>query len=483
MNVQVIVTLLSRLLAGGAVLLSLPAAMALYYGESPAPFLYTALLPLLFLFPFYRNKKRQITRLTIRESLAITALSWMLFSMLYAVPYGAGGGLGLLDSWVESVSGLTGTGATVIGDLDAMPRSLLFFRSLSHWIGGLGIIVVFIALFPPSGRNMASLVEEESTGVSTYRPIPRMKDMARALLAVYVALTVLSGLVYFLLGMTPFDAVNHAFSTIATGGFSTHNDSIGYYHNPVMNLAITFFMILGAANFGLYVASWKQGCSVFYRNKEFQLFLALLVAGTALISLNLILQGMETPGKALEDALFTATSVATTTGFVTADFDQWPAFSQGILLLLMFFGGSGGSTSGGLKIIRLLILGKALGIFLRERIHPGEIIPLRVGKELYRSHTVAGVLAFILLYISFIGLFTLLLLLEGQMSLAEALGLSLATMSNTGPALGMFGATCNWTAMTPLTKIIVSAAMLLGRLETITVLALCLPSFWTRSKW
>lgn len=482
MNIHAVFTLLARLLLWGGMLLILPLIVAIYYGESLTPFLWTMILA--FLPAVILHRRRHVEpRLTIKDSIAVTALAWISVSFIYLFPYVWSGVLTPLSAWTESVSGLTGTGATVFADLNQVPKSLLFFRSLTHWIGGLGIIVVFMALFPPSGKEMTPMMSEESTGPTSYRTVPRIKEMAKALFKVYFCLTVLAGLIFFLLGMTPFDAINHSMSAIATGGFSTHNESVAYYNNGWLKIAILFFMVISAANFGLYVAAWKKDRWILFKDREFRVFLLLWIGASLLIFLNLTMSGILSGEKALIEAFFTSGSVASTTGFVSADFDNWPAFSRFLLLLLMIIGGCGGSTSGGLKATRLILLVESVYMTLRQRIHPEEVRMIKIGDTTYRTNTLLPIFGFFFFYIGAIFICALLLTIDGYISISDALGLSIAAMSNTGPALGQFGATCNWADMSAYTKIIISIAMLLGRLESFTLLAICFPSFWKKSRW
>ena len=266
MNIKIIYSMLSRVLAASGAALLLPLLLSLYERGPILPFLVPMLLSAA-LSLFLKRKGAAIENsLTPREGTAITALSWIAVSLLYALPYGVSGSLSPLDSLVESISGLTGTGATVFPDLTRVPASLLFFRSLTHWLGGLGIIVFFVALFPQAGRGTVRMMQTESTGPTSSKALPRIRETARALFAVYAVFTSVCFLAYLLCGLSPLDALNHAFSTIATGGFSTRNESIAYYHDARLEMVIAFFMIISSANFGIYVEAWKRGVSVIWKD-------------------------------------------------------------------------------------------------------------------------------------------------------------------------------------------------------------------------
>ena len=328
MNTTVVSALIAKLTAGCGLVLLLPLLTALFGEEPVLPFIYSmALCFLLSAFLRYKGKKKVIN-LNPRDGLAVTALSWICISILYLFPYFLSGLLSPLDALVESISGLTGTGATVFSDLTVLPKSILFFRSLTHWLGGLGIIVIFVALFPQAGKGSARMIDAESTGPYSSRAVPRIKEMAKALFAVYLLFTVSAALIYTLLGMNFFDAVNHAFSTIATGGFSTKNESIAFYGSTPLKLSVIFFMVISSANFGIYVAAWKRGIRVLWENTEFKVYLSIVAAATILISLNLMLEsGLYAPSALLE-ALFTSASLSSTTGFISYDFETWPHFSK-----------------------------------------------------------------------------------------------------------------------------------------------------------
>lgn len=482
MNPSVVSALLARLIAGCGIVLTLPILAALFHGESILPF-FLSMAICFSLSAFLRYKsKRKIINLNPRDGLAVTVLAWVVISILYLFPYCLSGALSPLDSLVESISGLTGTGATVFADLTALPKSILFFRSLTHWLGGLGIIVIFVALFPQAGKGSARMIDAESTGPYSSRAVPRIKEMAKALFAVYLIFTVVAAVIYAILGMTVFDAVNHAFSTIATGGFATHNESIAFYDSVPLKLAIIFFMVISSANFGLYVAAWKRGLRVLQDDTEFKVYLSIVTATATLISLNLIFENGLASSTAVLEALFTSASLSSTTGFISADFDAWPRFSQFLLLLLMFIGGCGGSTSGGLKVTRIILLFKSMSAILRQKLHPQAVIRTRAGGENFTESMLLQVFCFFFVYTVSIFLWTALITLSGA-DIPDALGLSIATMSNAGPALGQFGATCNWSSMPDLTKIIVALSMLMGRLESFTLLLLFLPSFWRKNGW
>lgn len=482
MNIQIIYSMLSRVLAASGAALLLPLLLSLYERGPILPFLAPMLLSAA-LSLFLKRKGAAIeSSLTPREGTAITALSWIAVSLLYALPYWVSGSLSPLDSLVESISGLTGTGATVFTDLTCVPESLLFFRSLTHWLGGLGIIVFFVALFPQAGRGTVRMMQTESTGPTSSKALPRIRETARALFAVYAVFTSVCFLSYLLCGLSPLDALNHAFSTIATGGFSTRNESIAYYHDARLEMVIAFFMIISSANFGIYVEAWKRGVSVIWKDTEFRTYLSIVAIATVLMTLSLVLQGDASLLPALRETFFHAASISSTTGFVAADFDRWPDFCRFLLLLLILVGGCGGSTAGGMKVIRFILLGKSIFSLLKLHLHPRAVQAVSAGENRYSSDVLYRVLCFFFLYIMLAFLWAAIMMFDG-LAFLDALGVSFSTMGSVGPAFGQFGATQTYAALPTLSKMLVCLSMLFGRLESITLMCIFIPSFWKRSGW
>lgn len=482
MNRTIIFAMLSKILLGSGTLLIIPLLLAFCYGGSSSPFLLPMASAFLLSFFFRKKKVSPNASLTPREGTAITALSWIFISLLYAMPYVFSGILNPLDGLVESISGLTGTGATVINDLTVLSPALLFFRGLTHWLGGLGIMVIFVALFPQAGRGTTKMVNAESTGPTVSKTLPKIKETAMALLAIYAIFTAAAALSYWLWGMGWLEAVNHAMSTIATGGFSTRNESIMYYESPSLEMIIIFFMVISSANFGMYVEAWKRGFSVILRDTEFKVYLAMVTAATLLMTLSLYHESVLDLVPALRESLFQAASLSSTTGFISSDFDQWPSFTKFIILLLIIIGGCGGSTAGGLKVIRLILLFKSFSALLKLHIHPQAVLQMKVGRESFSQNTVFQVLSFFFIYMALAALWAALMMMDG-LQFIDAIGVSFSTMSNAGPAFGAFGATCTYAGLPDFSKAVVCLSMLFGRLESVTLLAVFLPSFWKRSGW
>lgn len=482
MNRFIIEGMLARLLLYAGLVLLIPLALSLIFGGSIIAFLLPLLISVGLYYFLNRNKAPLNAGLTPRESTAITVLSWLSVSLLYTLPYMLSGYLSPLDSFVESISGLTGTGATVIEHLEYMPVSFLFFRSLTEWLGGLGIIVIFVALFPQAGRSMTRMVNLESTGVSSSKALPRIKDTARSLFTVYFFLTLIAIAVLWIWGMNTLDAINYGMSVISTGGYSIQGESIAYFKSGTLEIILIFFMVLSAANYGIYVEAWKRGPKVILKDTEFRVYLALTAAGALLIAFACIFQGHMDILTSLREAFFHAASSSSTTCFFAADYDQWPALAKYVILLLFMVGGCGGSTAGGLKVIRIILLFKCFSALLKLHLHPRAVVHMTVKREQFSLNTVLQTLAFFFIYMSLSALWAACFMMDGQ-DFIDSIGLAFATMSNAGPAFGQFGPTATYQALPPFSKIIACCSMLFGRLESITLLAVFIPGFWRKSGW
>jgi len=428
----------------------------------------------------YRTGKLETEQLSVREGIAITGCGWIIVTLLGMLPFVAGGYLGPLDSVFESISGFTGTGATVIDHLENLPQSILFWRTMTHWLGGLGIIVIFLAILPQSGHGTVHMYNAEMNGPAPERVLPRLREMAWVLFLIYCGFTLMATVVYLLLGMDFMEAINHSFSTIATGGFSTYDNNAIHFNNPVIEGWMTFFMIISGVNFGLYYRAYKDGIRVFWKNSEFKGYVTVLLTATALITLNLM-SGMDYDlGKSLRYASFQTASIATT-GFVSDDFDIWPSFSKYLLLLLMICGGCSGSTAGGLKISRLVMLLKLSYATVWQQFHPQMVSSIKMNGVEVNETTTNRVCLFFFIYMMFIVFWALLLTADG-ISMFDAIGISISTMGSVGPGFGIVGATCTYSGLSDFSKSILCFSMLLGRLEMFTLLVMLSPGFWKNKK-
>jgi trk system potassium uptake protein TrkH len=419
------------------------------------------------------------TMIRARDALATVGIGWLLVGAFGAIPYLLEGALTHpADAFFESASGFTTTGATVIPDVEILSRSLLWWRSLTQWMGGVGIVVLFIAVFPHLGVGASHLFRSETTGPITERLRPKLRHTSRLLWYIYVGLTGACATLLIVAGMEPFDAICHAFTTLATGGFSTKNASIAAYSSISIELIILLFMFLAGINFGLYYRAASGQPGELWRDAEFRTYTAVVVVATVLVTAAILPQ-KETLGHALRYSVFQVVSLQTATGHASDDFDRYPEFARLLLLSLMFVGGSAGSTAGGIKVIRILVLGRALVNQLVKSFQPSAVLAVRVGQAALDSGTVKSISVF---FAAFLGVFlfgTLLLTMMG-LDIISAASAAVACQSNVGPGLGTVGPTKNFAAVPHAGKMILSFMMIAGRLEIMTVLALLVPAFWRR---
>lgn len=485
MNLRVVAYLVGKICYCLSLVLIIPLFMGIYYGELVVKdFLYTFLLTmglgqLLKLW----GSKGDIQDVTIREGIAIVGFTWFLSAFFCAVPFYVHGILDVNSAFFESMSGLTTTGATVIKDLEVLPRSLLFWRSMTHWIGGIGIIVLFVALLPQLGNSAFNMVNAEVSGFSSSRIKPRIRSTAITLLYIYVGMTALCCVALMFVGMNWYDAINHAFSAIATGGFSTYNDSVTHFNSVSIEIVLSIFMILAGANFTLYYDFFQSGFRSFKKDVEFKAYIGYLVFLTVFITLNITYVNGYDFLTALRHASFQVTSFASTTGYVSHNYDVWPSFSKFLLAVTYIVGGCAGSTAGGIKVCRFVVLLKTVGAEMRRALHPNMLLDVYYGGKRLEIPTILNISRFFFLYIF------IMVILSGVASLGgmpfdESIFGVASCISSVGPAFGSIGATGNFADLHPLAKFAMAMAMLLGRLELFTVLALLRKDYWRRTnRW
>lgn len=442
------------------------------------------------------------TRFGRREALLLVAASWFGGAFLSAIPYLIYAHIGELPGTehpfrepvncvFESMSGLTTTGATVLTQIDRMPRSILLWRALTHWLGGLGIVVLFVAVLPSMGIEGKRLFRVEAPGPAPEGVRPHIREAARTLWLIYVGITVLQILALRIAGMDVFNSVCHTFATLATGGFSTHNSSLGGFHsNLAIDIIVLFFMVCAGVNFGLYYHLIRGHFRVVYRDSELRLYLAIMLLVTGAVTFTIAkLPITLTTGETLEpswieaarQSAVTTVSMQTTTGFCTSDFNLWPFAAKALLLMVMFVGGCAGSTGGGIKVIRILIAFKVMVSELERVFRPNVVRPLKVGQVAiapeFRLATLAYVFGLILLFGAGAGLMKL-FEPAGTIDMTTAASASVATLCNIGPGLAKVGAVENYAWFTTPSKCVMIVLMALGRLEVFAILVLFSPRFW-----
>jgi trk system potassium uptake protein TrkH len=416
-----------------------------------------------------------------REGLGVVALGWGLAAVLGGLPYLFSGALTHpVDAFFESMSGFTTTGSTVLRDIEAVPKSILFWRDFTQWLGGIGIIVLFIAILPQMGVGARHMFRSEIPGTDKEGMSPRIKDTAVTLLWIYITLTVVEMLVLRGFGMTYFDASCHALGTMATGGFSPRNGSIADYPSLAIHITIMVFMFLAGTNFGLFFFVVRGRVKTLFKDPEWRVYVGILAVTTAVLGWDLYRSSAIVPaGAALRHALFQTLSINTTTGFVTWDFDQWSPFAKFMLVCLMFIGGSAGSTAGGMKVMRVLVLVKLAYQAIYHWFRPHAIITPRVGGRPVRDETSRDVLGYFVLFMLLFVAGSLAMTMLGLDMVSATTGV-LTALANVGPGLGALGAVESFADVPVLGKLLLSFYMLLGRLEIFTVMVLVVPAFWRR---
>jgi trk system potassium uptake protein TrkH len=417
--------------------------------------------------------------LNLREGLAVVGLSWIAITLAGSLPF-------ILTrsashpvlALFESVSGFTTTGASIFPDVDGLPASILLWRSLSQWLGGMGIIVLGVAILPLVGMGGAQLFQAEASGITTERLQPRIAGTARRLWAVYAALTGAVALAFVLAGMSWFDGVNHAMTALATGGFSTRTASFGGFGAAVQWVAIVA-MFVGGVNFTLHARMADGRWNAWFADTEWRWYAAIAVLTVVAVGATIVPQAGWS-GVAVRDTVFNVTSIATTTGYATADFGQWSAFTHVIIIGLMFTGGCAGSTAGGVKVVRLVVVARHMLVEIKRVLHPRGVFVTKLGRVPVRDHVVAAILAYLALYMATHAAGTLALTALGQ-DFLTAVSASVSCMSSVGPGLGAVGPTSHYAHVGGPAQLVLMALMLLGRLEFYTLLVLIFPGTWRRA--
>ena len=418
-----------------------------------------------------------------RDVYLSVTLAWTLAAVLGGTPFLVEGTFhSLLDSSFEAMSGFTTTGATLLSDIEAQTPSILFWRSMTHWLGGIGIVVLFVAVAPLLGVGAARLLGAEMSGLTQPRLTPRIADTAKALVVIYLAISLAETVALLLAGMPLYDAVIHMFGTVATGGFSNKTASVGFYDSLAIEAIIGFFMVASGVSFSLYYLLYAGRRLDAMLDRELLAYLGIIAAASLFVWGILVLGGDygDSWGRALRDSAFTVSSVITTTGFITADFDRWDTAAQITLVLLMFIGGCAGSTAGGIKVIRILIVFRTILQDVFRMIHPRAVTPLQIGPRIVPETVRIAVLGLFAAWIGVFGIATFIVALQKDLTPLSSATAVATTLNDVGPGLGQVGATESFEIVNPLGRFVLTVCMRLGRLEIFTVLALLSPAFWRR---
>ncbi len=490
MNLKAIFNVIGVLLVLLSGLLLIPIGLALYFRTPALPghmspleaFSMTFAASLATGVAMWRLLPSGIEKLRDREGFAIVALSWLAIAFFGAFPFVLTGVCPhFIDAFFESMSGFTTTGASILTDIDTAPKEVLFWRNLTQWIGGMGIILLSLAIFPILGIGSSQLFKAEIPGGSTVeRMQPRLAETAKILWKTYIVLTCLEIVFLYFGGVGLFDAVCHTFSTVATGGFSPHNKSIGYFNSSYVESVVILFMFLGGVNFALHFHLVSRNFSTVFSNPEFRVYCSMIAVCILLVTWGLMeTNTKDDPGEAFRSAAFTVMSINTTTGFMTDDFNEWPDFLRVLILGIMMVGGCSGSTSGSLKVIRFIILFKVIMREFQKLIHPRAIFHIKVSGKTVAPDDLTNVVALTFLFLGISFLSCMLLSFMGT-DLTTSFSASIATLFNIGPGLGGVGPTGNYAELPTLGKVITISWMLMGRLEVFGVMLIFFPTTWKK---
>ncbi len=482
MNYRSVIKVLGFLLLVTSACLVLPALVSLAYRETDWPYFLAATGIGVLLGGGTLLVLRDAPDLRVREGFAVVAFGWICVGLLGALPFWLSGQVpSFTDAAFESISGFTTTGASILTDIEGCSHGMLFWRAMTHWLGGMGIVLLALAILPLLGVGGMQLFRAEVPGPVAERLTPRIRETAKILWGVYVLLTAAEILALLLAGMGLFDAVCHSFATMATGGFSNHNSSVGGYASPAVEWVIIVFMFLAGANFSLHFLALKGKWRVYFRDEEFKFYGTIILVCTSMIMATLVpIHFYPHWGEAFRRSLFQVVSILTTTGFGTADYLIWPPLAHGLLLVLMAVGGCAGSTGGGIKVMRVLILLKHAKLELRKMLHPRGVFTLWFNGRAISSSLQTNVLGFFLLYMMvYVG--GVLILTMGGRDLVTSVGATAATLGNIGPGLGLVGPASNYSTLLDWEKWLLVMFMVIGRLELFTVLVLFLPGAWRKS--
>ena len=484
-NTRMVFRTMGALLLIEAVFMTLALGVSLWYGEADSDvFLFSTIVTLLAGVIGLLIGRRAESRMGEREGYLIVAMVWVVFSTFGLLPYYLSGQVpSFTDAWFESMSGFTTTGATIIPDLEVITHGLLFWRSLTQWIGGMGIIVLSIAILPIFGLNGMQLYAAEVSGLTYEKVSPRIADTAKMMWSIYVLLTITEVAALWLCGMDVFDAVCHSFSTIATGGFSTHNNSLEYYDSAAIHYTVTFFMFISGINFVLLIYLLRGKARNFFQDEELRWYSVAVLVFAVMLTVGLYIARPGWTGlhmeRAFRDSIFTVISAMTSTGYTISDYMYWPVVAWVVIFFLMLTGACAGSTAGGIKWVRLAIIMKNGVAEFQRRIHPNAIIPVKLNEKNVPQQTINNIMAFLIFYI-FIIVVTVIIFSATGVNFDESIGAAVSAIGNVGISIGQFGPAGTYAEFPVVAKWVMSFVMLIGRLEIFTVLLLFTRALWRK---
>jgi trk system potassium uptake protein len=482
-NIQAILRIWGLLLLINAAFLLVPVPFTIYYKEGDLPaFLFSAFInALLGAILFISTRKITNKDLRRKDGFLVVASGWFILSIFGSLPFLVSGAIpDISNALFETISGYTTTGATILTDIEALPKGILLWRSLTQWIGGMGIIVLAVAILPLLGVGGMQLFVAEAPGISPDKLTPRIKETAKRLWYIYLGLTLLQTVLMMAGGMNLYEAFATSLSTLSTGGFSPKNASIGHFDSGYIQYVVIVFMFLGGVSFTLIYFGIKRNFSRIFQNEEFKVYTLFVIGLTLFVSIVLFTKVGYDVEKAFRMAAFQVIAIITTTGFATDDFTAWTPLLTMVFFFLLFSGGSAGSTSGGIKFVRHILLGKNTILEFKRQLHPSAIIPVRLNGKSVPREVISNVLAFIIIYFTAVGIGTLLLAISG-LDFESALSAVASSVGNVGPGLGTVGPSGNFNHLSDFSKWVLSFCMIIGRLELITVIIIFTPNFWARN--
>lgn len=481
MNYEMMAYVLMNIAKVEGFLMFIPAIVSLVYGEKDVAIrIFEIAVVLVLVGKIFTRKKPSKSELFIKDGLLIVGLAWIIFSVIGAMPYYLTGSItSIVDAFFETVSGFTTTGSTILTDIESLPMGILFWRSFTHWIGGMGVLVFVMAIIPLSGGNTMNIMKAEVPGPTVDKLVPKTKQSAKILYLIYIAMTALEVILLMLGGMPFIDSLTNSFSTAGTGGFCMKADSIGFYDSAYIDGVVTVFMILFGINFNLFYLVLLKNFKRIFKSEELRTYIKIIAVAIALITWNI--QGMYGGVlKSFRYASFQVATIITTTGFMTADFNLWPTFSKAILLSLMIIGACAGSTGGGVKVSRVLITFKYIKSEIKKVIHPRSISNITMDEKLIDDTMTKNVSAYLLIYLIIMAVSFILITLN-EFDIETSLTSVVTCLNNVGPGLGnLVGPTGNFSTFSPFSKLVLTLDMLLGRLEIFPILFLFSPRIFKR---
>ena len=471
MNKRMVYYILGKMLGVEAILLLLPALTGVIYNEPSTKYFFITMAILVLIYLIIGRKRPEITTIYAKEGLVIVSLAWILWSLFGALPFYLSGSIpNFVDAFFETVSGFTTTGSTILTDVESLPKCMLFWRSFTHWVGGMGVLVFVMVLTTLDKKNSMYLMRAEVPGPEKDKLLPKMASTARILYAMYFVLTVILVGLLMLGGMNLYDSLIHSFGTAGTGGFSNYTLSVGYFNSPYIEWVITIFMILFGVNFNLYffalIREWKS----VYRNEELKVYLGIITTATALISIN-IYAYCDSVEEAIRHAAFQVSTIITTTGYATTDFNLWPMFSKCILITLMVCGACASSTGGGIKVSRVMIVIKSIQKEIKQMLHPKSVNVVRINGKKLNKEIIQNVYIYMLAYVVLL-IGSVLIVSLDNFDFATTFSSVITTMNNIGPGIEMVGPMGGFSEFSVLSKLVFCLDMLAGRLEIFPFLML-----------